>query len=271
MRLIKMQSFRTMKRPWVLLFLVVIIAIYFWMAVSPLRNATSYSVVMNRYGEMKPENVAIAVLGEARPDLTLDEIYDEFIASQSDWLYVRSFVNSSSGMAWISCLMAAFFLCRDLGENSVRPILIAGYKRSSVFIWLVVRYFIFGILITVITLAFVRMSWRVHLGSFPKDYVFSTQMRYLLYSLYLFSYPMLLAFLLKNPILSAVGSFILVLILTRVCNLFPSFSPMSVIPEEEHWLMTTGPDVYMHYVIAAIVIIVVCITASYLVFRRRDA
>lgn len=271
MRLVRMQLFRWIKRPWSLLFLAVIICIYVGLSIAPLRNITSYSAFMGRYDGMDPKNVAIAVLGEPRDDLSLVEIFEEFMASKGDWLYLRSFVNSSSGVTWISVLMASFFLCRDLNEDSVRPMLLAGYRRGSVFAWLVVRYYFYGIIINVIAIMMVCLAWDIDLSTYPHAYVFSTQFRYLLYSLSLFSYSMLIAFLLKNPVLSALVSFVFLLIMTRVRNLFPSFSPMSVISKEEHWMMTTGPDVYMSYVIASIVIIVVCIAISYFVFRRRDA
>ena len=272
MRLIRAQLLRDAKRPWILLFLAILIAVYVWMAVSPLRNATSYGKFMNTYGDMEPRLVSYAVLGEARPDLSLDAIYKEFMTRQSGWLYVRSFVNSSSGMAWISCLMAAFFLCRDLGEDSVRPMLLCGYRRSSVFIWLVVRYYILGIVITAVALAFVRSAWSLKLSSFPSGYVVNTQLRYLLYSLSTFSYPLLIAFLLKNPILSTVATFILQLLINYlICKLFPAFSPVSVVTKEAHWEAAAAPGAYVSYVIAALVIIAVCVAASWFVFRRRDA
>lgn len=271
MRLIKARLFRDAKRPWILLFLAILIAVYVWMAVSPLRNATSYSKFMEDYGDMDPRKVSFAVLGEERPDLSLDAIYKEFMARQGGWLYVRSFVNSASGMAWISCLMAAFFLCRDLGEDSVRPMLLSGYRRSSVFIWLVVRYYVLGIVITAVALAFVRSAWSLKLSSFPSKYVVGTQLRYLLYSLSTFSYPLLIAFLLKNPILSTVATFIEVLLLNWISKLFPAFSPVSVVAKEAHWEEAVAPGAYVNFVIAAFVIIAVCVTASWFIFRRRDA
>ena len=271
MRLLRVQFIRHLKRPWALLFLVIIIAAYVWIAVSPLKNVMSAASFMNTYGDMEPRVVSIAVLGEARPDLSISEIYDEFMRTQGDFLYRKSLTNSASSVVLLGSLTAALFLCRDLDEDSVRPLLLAGYGRTPIFIWLVVRFYLIMTLITVIGLLFVRFAWSVKLSYFPSDYVANTQLRFYVYSMSMFSISMLVAFLLRNPILSALGAYALTFIVFLLDKLIPKFFPGYVMMVEEHWLETAAQGAYTSYVVASVVIIVVCIAASYLIFRRREA
>ena len=270
-RLLKMQAYRNIRRPWLLLVLILAFTLIVWMTVAPFREVFSYQAFMSKYEGMKPEYVSLAVLGKARFDLTVSEIYEEFMRTQQDWLFEHSYINISGWLGYISCVVPAFFIGRKITKKKIGTVLVPGQSRTEVFIWLAVRYYVAAFFLIVASLGMVRIQWSVDLSAFPHDYVVGTQLRFVLYGLSIFSGMMLVTFLVRHPVLSAVASLAFVLIATLIGRLIPSISPVAAFFAQDSWTQGTPPALYTPQVIAAIVTIIVFTAASYLIFRRRDA
>ena len=269
-KLLKAQIFRTVKKPWFILILLITFTITVWIAVSPLRDTYSYQAFMNRYSEMSPQTVSRMVLDEARPDLSISDIYDEFMIRQKDFLFPTAYVGTAMGLAFMGCIIAAFFLGRELTKRRTRAVLIPGQSRGMVFAWLAVRYYLAAFILIIASLGMVRTQWSINLSLFPRDYVVSTQLRFLLYCFAVFSGMMFVTFLVRHPVASALASLAFVGIAVLAGYLAPVIFPTSAFLSYKWWEPTVGAQFITPHVITSAVAIVVFTAASYIFYRSRE-
>ncbi len=269
-RLLMAQVYRNIRKPWFVLVLVATFVLTVWLAVSPFRDQYSYQGFMNRYGDMSPSTVSRFVLGEARPDLTVSDIYDVYMFAHKEEHLRQGYLSTARGLAFIGCVIPAFFVGRELGKRKIRAVLIPGQSRAAVFIWIVVRYFLAAFILITASLGMVRVQWSVEPGQFEHFYMVNTQLRFVLYCLSVFSAMMFVTFIIKNPIPSAIASLVVAAIAFLTGKLFPVVSPVSELFMENYWYAETGPEFWRPHVIASFIIIAVFIAASWLIFRRRE-
>lgn len=269
-RLLKAQIFRNIRKPWFILVLALTFLLTVWIAVSPYRDQFSYQGFMNRYGDMSPATVSRFVLGESRPDLSISDIFDEYMLAHKDEHLRQAYLSTAMGLAILGCVLPAFFVGRELGKRKIRAVLIPGQSRAEVFVWIVVRYFLVAFIIITAVLGMIRIQWSVEPRMFDHSYMVNTQLRFVLYCLAVFSGMMFVTFLVKRPIPSAIASLAFVGLAVLSGKLIPSVSPVSELFMEAYWYQETGPEFWMPHVIASLIIIAVFIAASWLVFRRRE-
>jgi hypothetical protein len=266
--LLKMQAYRNIRRPWFLLAFLLTFTLIVWFAVAPVRDFVSYQQFMDKYADMKPEFVSLSVLGEARFDLTVEEIYEEFIKLNQDWLFEESYSNTLGALTFLSFVIPAFFVARDISKKKIGNILVPGQSRAGVFIWLAVRYYIVAFLLTVAALGMVRIELCVDLSSFPHDWVVATQLRFVLFELAVFSGMMFLTFIVRRPLISAAVSLAFSIAAVLAVK---GISSGSGALSQGAWLLSAEPGAGTVPIIASIAATVVFTAASYVIFRRTDA
>ena len=269
-KLLKEQIFRAVKKPWFILIFLITFTITVWIAVSPLRDTYSYQGFMNRYGSMSPQTVSRMVLDEARPDMSISDIYDEFMIRQKDFLFPTAYVATATGLAFMGCIIAAFFLGRELTKRRTRAVLIPGQSRGLVFTLLAVRYYLAAFILIVASLGMVRTQWSIDLSMFPRDYVVSTQLRFLLYCFAVFSGMMLVTVLVRNPVGSALASLAFVGLAVLAGYLAPTVFPTASLLSYKWWEPTVGAEYITPHVITSAIAIVVFTAASYIIYRNRE-
>ena len=269
-RLLMAQVYRNIRKPWFILVLVATFVLTVWLAVSPFRDQYSYQGFMNRYGDMSPSTVSRFVLGEARPDLTVSDIYDVYMFAHKEEHLRQGYLSTARGLAFIGCVIPAFFVGRELGKRKIRAVLIPGQSRAAVFIWIVVRYFLAAFILITASLGMVRVQWSVEPGQFEHFYMVNTQLRFVLYCLCVFSGMMFVAFLVKNPIPTAIASLVFTGIAALTGKLIPHISPVGELLMENYWYAETGPEFWRPHVIVSFIVIAVFTAASWLIFRRRE-
>ena len=268
-KLLKSQFFKTWLKPWFLLVLVISVSLIVLNAASPHRGVSSYKAFVDTYGNQKPNVVSAAVLGEARPELSMYDIYEEYMQTKKDLLFAEAHASMAEIVSLLGCILAAFFLGNEIKKNKVKPLLLGGQSRASVFLWLTVRYYLVAFLVMVASFVSIRLFWSVDFRLFPLDFVVSAQLRFLLYGFSIFGYYMLITFLVKNPILSALASLAFFAVASWLCRSIP-FSSLRAYLSEASWAADAAPGSFTPSVIAAVVVLLVTITASYLIFRRRE-
>ena len=269
-RLLKAQIYRNIRKPWFILVLALMFLLTVWIAVSPYRDQFSYQGFMNRYGEMSPATVSRFVLGESRPDMSISDIFDEYMMRHMDEHLRQAYLSTATGLAILGCVIPAFFVGRELGKRKIRAVLIPGQSRAEVFIWLVVRYFLAAFILITAVLGMIRIQWSVEPRAFEHSYMVNTQLRFVLYCLTVFSGMMFLAFIIKRPIPTAIASLAFVGLAILTGKLIPHISPVSELFMEAYWYQETGPEFWMPHVIVSLVVIAVFVAASWLIFRRRE-
>ncbi len=269
--LLKMQAYRNIRRPWFLLVLLLTFTLIVWFAAAPVRDLVSYQMFMDKYEDMKPELVSLSVLGETRHDLTVEEIYEEFIKQKQDWLFETSYANTYGALLFLGCVIPAFFIGREISKKKIGNILVPGQSRAAVFTWLAVRYYIAAFILVIATLGMVRIELCIDLNSFPHDYVVGTQLRFVLFELAVFSGMMFLTFLVRHPLISAAVSLAFSFAAVIAVKIISSGLSSAGLLSQGSWLLSAEPGEGTIPVIVAIAAIVVFTAASWLVFRRRDA
>ena len=269
-KLLMAQIYRNVRKPWFIIVLVAAFVLTVWIAVAPFRDQYSYQGFMNRYGDMSPATVSRFVLGEPRPDMSISDIFDAYMAAHKDEHMRQAYLSTARALAFFGCVIPAYFVSRELSKRKIRAVLIPGQSRAAVFIWLVVRFFLAAFILVTASLGMVRLQWSIELNMFERAYVVNTQLRFVLYCFSVFSVMMFIAFIVKQPIASALASLVVAAIAFLTGKLFPAVSPVSELFMENYWYAETGPEFWRPHVIVSLIVIAVFTIASWLIFRRRE-
>lgn len=266
-KLLKVQAYRLTRNVWASAMIVGVIVLYVWMTVSPVAS-TSKADFLNKYGNLDSVAVSMAVLGEERPDLSIEEIYEVYRATNN--FYILALSNSSAALTWISFILAAYFICRDFSDRAINNFISAGYSRISVFLTKVIQYYFFVFIVSGVSIAIILHIWCGNwISAYPQSYLRSTLGTWIMLTLASMSVPMLIAFICKGPIITAGVTFSISLLISYTFEPIKAHYPAVMMLNRDIWALDCESDELIRVVFISLIYIAASIIISYAVFRKR--
>lgn len=256
-RACKRELYKTiMHRPtWALIVCSVLVAVI----INSTGGIYSATKLERLYGN-QPVSVAATALG-LEGEVTADNLIEAVMEKQ----FYAVFRHTSSGLAWISIVFAAYFVCNDYHERGIETLFTHGASKRTVFwskwISCMVTFWLTAMIILMIMMFRYTVLSRQSAGLVTRDF--------LLYSLMILAFGSqcaLIAFVCRNMLWTAGVTFAVMMLQ----NISPIMDPIRIMQYENLWKSDAPLALTQMALTNSITLLVVCTVVARICFQKME-
>lgn len=211
------------------------------------------------YGE-QPVSVAATALG-LEGNVTSDNIIELALEKQ----FFAVFRHTASGIAWISIVFAAYFVCNEYHERGFDALLSHGVSKRTIFwakwISCMAAFWLAATIILLIMMLRYTVLSKQSMDLIARDL--------LLYSLMIFAYGsqcIFIAFLCRNMLWTAGITFVMLLLQ----NISPILHPLQIMQYENLWKMDAPESLTKMALTNSFALLLICTIAARICFQKME-